>query len=132
VRDLQDDVELGGYTIRKGERIACSISLIHTDPATYPNPHAFEPERFLGTRPGTYTWIPFGGGIRRCLGASFALYEMKQVLPAVVQQLDLRTVDPAAEKVARRLITLTPGKRTLVHVAGRRQPAAAPLATMAA
>lgn len=132
VRDLQEDVELGGYVHPKGTRLACSISLIHTDPATYPNPHAFEPERFLGQRPGTYTWIPFGGGIRRCLGASFALYEMKQVLPAVIQQLDLRPVDPAPEKVARRLITLTPGKRTLVNVRSRRQPAEAPLVTMAA
>ena len=132
VRDLQESVELGGYMLPAGERIACSIHLIHTDPSTYPNPHAFEPERFLGQRPGTYTWIPFGGGIRRCLGASFALYEMKQVLPAVVQHLDLEAVDPAPEKVARRLITLTPGKRTLVRVAGRRQPAEAPLATMAA
>ncbi len=132
VRDLQADVEIGGFALPAGTRIACSISLMHINPEIYPNPHAFEPERFLDSKPGTYTWIPFGGGIRRCLGASFALYEMKQVLPAVIQQLSLEPVNPTSERVARRLITLTPGNRTLVRIAGRRQPAAAPLATMAA
>ncbi len=132
VRDLQADVELGGYHLPAGTRVACSIHLVHTNPEVYPDPHAFKPERFLEQKPGTYTWIPFGGGIRRCLGASFALYEMKQVLPAIVQQLELQPVNAAPERVARRLITLTPGDRTLVRVAGRRQPAAAPLATMAA
>ncbi|MBJ7470785.1 MAG: cytochrome P450 [Solirubrobacteraceae bacterium] len=130
VRDLQADVELGGHLLPAGTRVACSISLMHTSPEVYPDPHAFKPERFLDQKPGTYTWIPFGGGIRRCLGASFALYEMKQVLPAIVQQLDLQPVDPASERVARRLITLTPGNRALVRVAGRRTPAARPLATM--
>ncbi len=132
VRDLQTDVELGGFHLPAGTRVACSIQLVHTNPEIYPDPHAFKPERFLDSKPGTYTWIPFGGGIRRCLGASFALYEMKQVLPAVIQQLDLQPVKPAAERTARRLITLTPGDRTRVRIAGRRTPAAAPLATMAA
>jgi cytochrome P450 len=131
VRDLQEDVEIAGHTVRAGERLACSITLAHRNPEVYPDPHAFKPERFLVQKPGTYTWIPFGGGIRRCLGASFALYEMKQVLPAIIQQLDLQPVDPASERVKRRLITLTPGGRTEVLVQGRRQRVEEPLATMA-
>lgn len=128
VRDLQDDVTIGDHLLPKGTRLACSITLMHRRPELYPDPDAFRPERFLGTQPGTYTWIPFGGGIRRCLGASFALFEMKHVLPAIVQQLDLAPVDPAPERVARRLITLTPGHRAHVRVVARReQPSAAPV-----
>lgn len=132
VRDLQQEVAIAGHTLPAGTRLACSITLMHSNPEIYPDPYAFKPERFLDQAPGTYTWIPFGGGIRRCLGASFALFEMKQVLPAIVQQLDLRPVDPKPERVARRLITLTPGNRTEVIVTGRRVPAPGPVATMAA
>jgi cytochrome P450 len=134
VRDLQQDVELGGHLLPAGTRIACSITNVHRDPEVYPEPLAFRPERFLETPAGTYTWIPFGGGIRRCLGASFALYEMKQILPAVIQTLDLRPVDEASERTGRRLITLTPARRTEVIVSGRRRSRTEerPLATMAA
>jgi cytochrome P450 len=133
VRDIREDVELGGYHLPAGTRIACSISLIHLRPEIYPDPHAFQPERWLGTTPGTYTWIPFGGGIRRCLGASFALFEMKQVLPSIVQQLELAPVTAAQEPVKRRLITLTPGRRAEVIVTARRAPkVAAPVAVAAA
>ncbi|MBO9532267.1 MAG: cytochrome P450 [Solirubrobacteraceae bacterium] len=120
VRDVQEDVEIGGRAIPKGSRIACSITLMHRNPEIYPDPEAFRPERFLDTQPGTYTWIPFGGGIRRCLGASFALFEMKQVLPAIIEQLELAPVDPSDERIARRLITLTPGSRAHVRVVSRR------------
>lgn len=132
VRDLQEDVDIAGHTLPAGTRLACSITLMHSNPEIYPDPYAFKPERFLDQAPGTYTWIPFGGGIRRCLGASFALFEMKQVLPAIVQQLQLEPVDPRPERVARRLITLTPGNRAEVIVTGRRVPAPGPVATMAA
>jgi cytochrome P450 len=128
VRDLQDDVQIGAYLMPKGTRLACSITLMHRRPEIYPDPEAFRPERFLERPAGTYTWIPFGGGIRRCLGASFALFEMKQVLPEIVQQLELAPIDPAPERIARRLITLTPGNRTHVSVRARRaQPTAAPV-----
>ena len=121
VRDLQADVEIGGHHLPAGTRIAASITLAHRNPDVYPDPHAFRPERWLGTKPGTYTWIPFGGGIRRCLGASFALFEMQQVLPVLVQSLDLRATDPAPERVARRAITLTPARRAEVVVERRRE-----------
>lgn len=126
VRELQQDVEIGGHDLPAGTRIACSITLVHRDPETYPDPGAFRPERFLERPAGTYTWIPFGGGIRRCLGASFALFELQQVLPAIVQDLELRATDPASERVARRAITLTPARRTEIVIDGRREHAAPP------
>ena len=132
VRDLQEEVEIGGFAMPAGTRVACSITNVHRNPEIYPDPHAFRPERFLEKPAGTYTFIPFGGGIRRCLGASFALFEMKQVLPAIIGQLDLRAVDPAPEAVKRRLITLTPAGRTTVIVTGRRSQVPEPVATMAA
>jgi cytochrome P450 len=126
VRDLQADTEIGGRHLPGGTRIAVSITLAHRNPDVYPDPHAFRPERWLGTKPGTYTWIPFGGGIRRCLGASFALFEMQQVLPAVVGELELQATDPRPERVARRAITLTPARRAEVVVEGRRARPARP------
>ncbi len=69
VRDLQADVTIGEHDLPAGTRVACSITLMHRRPELYPDPEAFKPERFLDTQPGTYTWIPFGGGIRRCPSA---------------------------------------------------------------
>jgi cytochrome P450 len=132
LRDLQQDVEIGGHHLPAGTRVACSITIMHRRPELYPNPHAFEPERFLDAKPGTYTWIPFGGGIRRCLGASFALFEMKQVLPAIIQDLHLEPVEARSEQVGRRLITLIPKQGARVVVRGRRVRASAERVTMAA
>ena len=70
--------------------LAPCIHLIHRRPDVYPEPRAFRPERFLEQPPGTYTWIPFGGGVRRCIGASFALFEMRQILQAIASRVDLR------------------------------------------
>jgi cytochrome P450 len=96
----------------------------------YPEPYRFRPERFLEQPAGTYTWIPFGGGVRRCLGASFALFEMRVVLRELVQRLDLRVADPRPERVTRRAITLVPERGGEVVVERRR--ARAPLAAAAA
>ena len=73
-----------------------SIHLVHRDPTIYPEPDRFLPERFLETPPGTYTWIPFGGGVRRCLGAAFAQQEMAIVLEELVARRELAPVRPGA------------------------------------
>jgi cytochrome P450 len=97
---VKQPVEIGGIRYEPGVVLFASAYLVHHDPAIYPDPYAFRPERFLGQTPGTYTWIPFGGGRRRCIGASFALLEMKLVLRAALQRLELR---PAGEpEVTRR------------------------------
>ncbi len=79
-------VTIGGFEYPAGVSLLASAFLVHHDPEIYPEPYAFRPERFLGHSPGTYTWIPFGGGRRRCLGASFALQEMKIVLGCALRR----------------------------------------------
>jgi cytochrome P450 len=108
VRRLTEPMEIGGRELPAGVSVAPCIYLMHRRADVYPEPRRFRPERFLEQPAGTYTWIPFGGGVRRCLGASFAMFEMKQVLPAVARALRLEPSDAAGEKVARRAITLTP------------------------
>jgi cytochrome P450 len=99
----------GGYSIPPGTEINPSIRIIHRREDLYPNAGAFWPERFLGDDPpDTYTWIPFGGGTRRCLGASFALMEMRIVLARVLERAALRAADPEPAKVQFRAITLAP------------------------
>jgi cytochrome P450 len=108
IRKLTEAVELGGWELPAGTRVVPSIHLIHRDPKTYPEPARFRPERFLETPPGTYTWIPFGGGVRRCLGAAFAQMEMAIVLRELVARRTIRPADPASERSFRRAITETP------------------------
>jgi cytochrome P450 family 135 len=95
--------------------------LVHHDPEIYDSPYEFRPERFLETPPGTYTWIPFGGGRRRCLGASFAQLEMRLVLRAVLGQAAVRPSEPAMETARRRAITISPrrGATIVLTDAGR-------------
>ena len=79
--------DLEGLHLEPGVMGAPFIALVHRRADVYPDPHAFRPERFLGTKPGMYTWIPFGGGVRRCLGGPFALLEMRVVLRTILQEL---------------------------------------------
>jgi cytochrome P450 len=116
--------ELGGYSVPPGVEINPSIGVIHRRGDRYPQPGEFRPERFLGDdAPDTYTWVPFGGGTRRCLGASFALLEMKVVIRRVLERASLRTVDRKPEQVLRRGITLVP--RDGVRVVQERSPSPA-------
>ena len=117
VRMLQEPMEIGGKLLPAGARVTPNILLMHRREDIYPDPHHFRPERFLEQPAGTYTWIPFGGGVRRCLGASFALFEMKTVLQEVARGLALRPTRPDSEHIRRRAITLTPSAGTEVVAA---------------
>jgi cytochrome P450 len=116
---------LGEYEVPPGVEINPSIRVIHRREDLYPDAGAFRPERFLADDPpDTYTWIPFGGGTRRCLGASFALMEMRIVLARVLERAALRPADRDLAKVQLRAITLAP--RDGVRVIQDRPPAQAP------
>jgi cytochrome P450 family 135 len=107
-RTLKEPMEFGGYELPAGFKVAPCIYLMHRRPDIYPEPDRFLPERFLDNPPGTYTWIPFGGGVRRCLGGAFAQFEMEVVLRELVAR---RTIIPARkgdERNFRRAITETP------------------------
>jgi cytochrome P450 len=120
------EVEIGGYRYPPGVVLLASAYLIHHDPDIYPEPQAFRPERFVGVAPGTYTWIPFGGGRRRCLGASFALQEMKVVLRAALSRYELTAASGRPERTRRRSITFSPAGGTVVVLRRRRAPAVRP------
>jgi len=122
-RYIMRPIEVGGWTYPPGACLVPSAYLIHHDPAIYPDPYAFRPERFLGEQPGTYTWIPFGGGRRRCLGASFAMVEMKLVLRSVFATCEPRAAGDGFEVARRRNITIRPA-RGAVAVLGERRPVA--------
>jgi cytochrome P450 len=107
-RLVKEPVEIGGWHYEPGVCLLANTYLVHHDPAIYPEPYAFRPERFLADGPGTYTWIPFGGGRRRCLGASFALLEMKAVLGEVLRLYDVQPGVDGAEVSRRRSITISP------------------------
>jgi cytochrome P450 family 135 len=113
--------ELGGYNLPEGTEINPSIATIHARGSLFPGPEDFRPERFLADDPpDTYTWIPFGGGTRRCIGASFALFEMRVVIRRVIERAVLEAVGPRAERVERRGITMVPKNGTRVVLRERR------------
>ncbi len=115
-RYLEAPLAVGPHVLPAGVYLNLSIFLLHRRPDLYPDPLAFRPERFLERPAGTYEWIPFGGGTRRCLGASFALFEMKVVLRAVLEQLRLRPEAGRDERTGRRAITFTPARGGRVTV----------------
>jgi len=116
-RRVQVPWRLGDYAIEPGTAIAMSILLVHHREDVYPDPFAFRPERFLGRKPGTYDWIPFGGGIRRCLGAALAMAEQRVVLTTMARRLDLETATPAPERAMHRNVTMIPAQGATVVIA---------------
>ena len=112
-------ITIGGFDYPAGVSLVASAYLVHHDPDIYPDPYAFRPERFLDRNPGTYTWIPFGGGRRRCLGASFALQEMKIVLRAALSRCELTAAGDRPELTSRRSITFSPGRGATVILRDR-------------
>jgi cytochrome P450 len=100
--------QLGEYRVPAETPVLMSILLLHHREDVYPDPFAFRPERFVGVKPGTYTWIPFGGGIRRCLGAALAMAEQRVVLRAIARRTSLEAADPAPERARHRNVTMIP------------------------
>jgi cytochrome P450 len=121
-RRLASDLNVDGLSLPAGTDVTPAIWLTHTRPDLYPEPYAFRPERFLEDSPTTYGWIPFGGGIRRCLGAAFAEMEMRVVLEAILQRRTLSPASDRAERVTRRNVTFSPRKGTLVRSRRRKVP----------
>jgi cytochrome P450 len=111
---------LGPYAVPADTPVTMSILLVHHREDVYPDPFSFRPERWLGRKPGTYEWIPFGGGIRRCLGGALAMAEQRVVLEAMAKRLDLEADDPAPERAVHRNVTMIPAQGARVIVRSRR------------
>ncbi len=107
-RVLAAPLTVAGYELPAGTAVVPALYLVNRRADTYPDPECFDPERFLGRPPGTYTWIPFGGGVRRCLGAAFAQFEMETVLHELAARARIAPVRAADEPVLRRAVTETP------------------------
>ena len=115
-RRLATELRIGDHALPPGSDLTPAIWLTHTRADLYPEPYAFRPERFLGGRaPETYAWVPFGGGVRRCLGAAFAEFEMRVVIETVLRHRTLRRAAGGAEHVVRRNVTFSPRHGTRVH-----------------
>ncbi|PWV77242.1 Cytochrome P450 [Prauserella marina] len=118
-RKLTADVEIGGYRIPAGHTVMPSIAMVHHDPAHHADPLAFRPERFTGGGPAAGTWFPFGGGVRRCLGAGFSLLEASVVLRAVLSRYHLSPDRARPERPKARNITTVPARGARVVVSAR-------------
>jgi cytochrome P450 len=125
-RRLASELNVAGLSLPAGSDVTPAIWLTHTRPDLYPEPYAFRPERFLEDSPTTYGWIPFGGGIRRCLGAAFAEMEMRVVLETILRRCALSPASADAERVTRRNVTFSPRHGTLARSRPRVVPAPAP------
>jgi cytochrome P450 len=133
-RRLASELNVDGLSLPAGTDVTPAIWLTHTRGDLYPEPYAFRPERFLEDSPTTYGWIPFGGGIRRCLGAAFAEMEMRVVLETILQRRVLSPASGRAERVTRRNVTFSPRNGTLVRSRPRTTlaPAAVPARVLVA
>lgn len=126
IRVLKEPITVGQgrFRLPAGTRVAPAIMLVHLRDDIYPEPYEFRPERFIETPPGTYTWIPFGGGMRRCVGSAFALFEMRAVLRAVLTSFEIEAVG-GPERIARRSLTIVPDHGGRVRVVRRAEAAGA-------
>jgi cytochrome P450 len=110
---------LGEYVVPAKQAVSISILLLHHREDLYPDPFAFRPERWLGHSPGTYEWLPFGGGTRRCLGAALAMAEQRVVLEAMARRLDLTADRPESEHAQHRNVTMIPARGARVVLGAR-------------
>jgi cytochrome P450 len=124
-RVLAQDAVIDGWDLPRGIGLAVAITVLHKDPTLYPDPEAFRPERFLdGNDPGAYAWLPFGGGVRRCPGASLAQMEMRVVLRTILRTVRLAPDRPEPERPTTYHVTIVPdrGGRVVVKERLRARP----------
>jgi cytochrome P450 len=122
-RIVKEPVELAGYRIPAGIMVAPGIGLVHSSSTQYPQPDRFEPDRMVGAATGPTTWLPFGGGNRRCLGATFAMIELRVVLREVLRQVELSTTTAASERQRVKHVILVPHRGARIRVRARRNVA---------
>lgn len=115
-RVLQEPAAIGGYHLGTGEAVGACIYLAHRNPDIYPEPEKFKPERFLDKPVDPIHWLPFGGGIRRCIGAQFALYEMKIVLGTLLAHCNFKLEQATPIRAVRRAVTFAPEHGTIVRL----------------
>jgi cytochrome P450 len=109
-RLVKEPIEIAGHTLPVNTVVAPQIYLAHYREASHPDAESFKPERFLEDAPDGFSWLPFGGGMRRCIGASFALYEMRVVIQTIASRVDIRLENPIEERIIRRAITFAPAR----------------------
>ena len=124
-RVLTEPVEVAGYRLPAGVMVAIGIGLVHASAALYPDPDRFDPDRMLGATLSPTTWLPFGGGNRRCLGAGFAMVEMRVVLREILRRVELSTTTAADERQKQKHVILVPHRGARIRVRGIRDVAAA-------
>ncbi|MGH3634117.1 MAG: cytochrome P450, partial [Mycobacterium sp.] len=124
-RVLTQPVELAGYRLPAGVMAVPAIGLVHSDAALYPEPDRFDPDRMVGATLTPTTWLPFGGGNRRCLGAAFAMTEMRVVLREILRRVELNTTTAAGEKQRLKHVTLVPKRGARIGVRAKHLAAVA-------
>jgi cytochrome P450 len=119
-RTVKQPIEIGGWTYGQSVQLLGCIYLLHHDPTLYLQPHEFQPERFLDAPPNPHTWLPWGGGRKRCPGLHLAMLEMKTVLRAILSELTMRPVRKEMERPRWRSVIVTPhaGSRVMLHRRG--------------
>ena len=125
-RVARERMRLGEWVIPKNHAVIASITMAHQSEQNFPDAKTFNPDRFLGSNPDTHTWIPFGGGIRRCIGAAFANMEMNVTLRTLLREFDFGTTHSAGERIHSRGVATAPGRGGRAVVYRRRvrpQPA---------
>jgi cytochrome P450 family 110 len=120
-RVLRKSWQFGGYELPAGMTVAAATSLVHRREDIYPNPTAFEPERFLVRKPKPHEYLPFGGGNRRCIGAAFAHYEACVALATILREFELELVEPGEVPTTRRSLTLGPKTGIRMRMVGGRK-----------
>jgi cytochrome P450 len=121
-RVLTAPTEIAGYLLPAGTIVMPAIDVVHHRPDLFDEPEEFRPERFLEGEGENFSWIPFGGGVRRCVGAAFAQTEMRIVLREIVQRTELRAADPRPERPRIRNITIAPARDARVVLERRLVP----------